>query len=137
MTRETGSAQPMTRDSASGGTASLDLPLFEERLSLRQQVGDALRAALVAGEMRPGVLYSAPALAEKFGVSATPVREAMLADTEEPGGTGFAAFQVENRATGQITPRIPGFRVAGKTGTAQVKKEGGVSVSATADTTLE
>src|SRR6185436_16096063 len=26
----------------------------------------------------PGVLYSAPALAEKFGVSATPVREAML-----------------------------------------------------------
>lgn len=28
--------------------------------------------------MRPGVVYSAPGLAEQFGVSATPVREAML-----------------------------------------------------------
>lgn len=37
-----------------------------------------LRAALVAGEMVPGVTYSAPVLAERFGVSATPVREAML-----------------------------------------------------------
>ncbi len=56
----------------------LDLPMFEARSNLRQQVAQALRAALVAGEMRPGVLYSAPMLAEKFGVSATPVREAML-----------------------------------------------------------
>ena len=46
--------------------------------SLRHQVSDALRAALVAGRMRPGVLYPAPALAEMLGVSATPVREAML-----------------------------------------------------------
>lgn len=57
---------------------ALNLPAFRERLSLRQQVYVALRAALVAGHMRPGVLYSAPALAEKFAVSATPVREAML-----------------------------------------------------------
>lgn len=34
---------------------------------------------MVAGELRPGELYSAPVLAERFGVSATPVREAMLA----------------------------------------------------------
>jgi DNA-binding GntR family transcriptional regulator len=59
-------------------SVTLDLPSFEPRSSLRQQVAQALRAALVAGEMRPGVLYSAPMLAEKFGVSATPVREAML-----------------------------------------------------------
>ncbi len=45
---------------------------------LRDQVADALRAALVAGELRPGVIYSAPALAAEYGVSATPVREAML-----------------------------------------------------------
>lgn len=32
---------------------------------------------MVAGELRPGELYSAPALGELFGVSATPVREAM------------------------------------------------------------
>ena len=33
----------------------------------------------MAGELKPGELYSAPALGERFGVSATPVREAMLA----------------------------------------------------------
>src|ERR1700683_2643301 len=46
--------------------------------SLRDQGGRALEAAMVAGELRPGELYSAPALGERFGVSATPVREAML-----------------------------------------------------------
>jgi DNA-binding GntR family transcriptional regulator len=51
---------------------------FEGRQSIRQQVAHALRAALVSGQMRPGVLYSAPALAAQFGVSATPIREAML-----------------------------------------------------------
>ncbi|MFF2961927.1 GntR family transcriptional regulator [Streptomyces sp. NPDC057963] len=45
---------------------------------LRDRVANALRAALIAGELRPGMIYSAPALAADFGVSATPVREAML-----------------------------------------------------------
>ncbi|MEU9130013.1 GntR family transcriptional regulator [Kitasatospora sp. NPDC048540] len=45
---------------------------------LRDQVAHALRAGLISGELRPGVVYSAPALAADFGVSATPVREAML-----------------------------------------------------------
>ncbi|WP_225838008.1 GntR family transcriptional regulator [Streptomyces sp. NK08204] len=45
---------------------------------LRDQVATALRAALIAGELRPGVIYSAPTLAAELGVSATPVREAML-----------------------------------------------------------
>lgn len=49
-----------------------------ERRNYRDQVAHALRAALVAGQLRPGELYSAPALAAQFGVSATPVREAML-----------------------------------------------------------
>lgn len=48
------------------------------RTSLREQVVVSLRAAIVAGDMLPGVTYSAPMLAERFGVSATPVREAML-----------------------------------------------------------
>ncbi|MYW64250.1 FCD domain-containing protein [Streptomyces sp. SID8379] len=48
-----------------------------ERTSVRGQVLDALRAALVSGELAPGEVYSAPALGERFGVSATPVREAM------------------------------------------------------------
>ncbi|GAA2465888.1 GntR family transcriptional regulator [Streptomyces mauvecolor] len=52
------------------------LIVAQERL--RDQVAHALRAALVAGELRPGTIYSAPGLAADFGISATPVREAML-----------------------------------------------------------
>ncbi|WP_051819292.1 GntR family transcriptional regulator [Streptomyces sp. NRRL S-920] len=47
------------------------------RNSVRGQILDALRAALVGGELTPGEVYSAPVLGERFGVSATPVREAM------------------------------------------------------------
>jgi len=48
-----------------------------QRSSVRGQILQALRSALVTGELRPGEVYSAPALGERFGVSATPVREAM------------------------------------------------------------
>ncbi|MFE9452347.1 GntR family transcriptional regulator [Streptomyces sp. NPDC006739] len=48
-----------------------------QRSSVRGQILDALRTALVAGELAPGEVYSAPVLGERFGVSATPVREAM------------------------------------------------------------
>lgn len=48
-----------------------------DRPSVRGQILAALRAALEAGELAPGEVYSAPALGERFGVSATPVREAM------------------------------------------------------------
>ncbi|MFC9998790.1 GntR family transcriptional regulator [Nocardia sp. NPDC127526] len=48
-----------------------------EKVSLRDKVSRALRAAIIAGEMEPGVVYSAPTLGARFGVSATPVREAM------------------------------------------------------------
>ncbi|MER5429576.1 GntR family transcriptional regulator [Streptomyces sp. NPDC002588] len=48
-----------------------------QRASVRGQILDALRTALVSGELRPGEVYSAPVLGDRFGVSATPVREAM------------------------------------------------------------
>lgn len=48
-----------------------------ERHSVRAQVLRALREALLSGELAPGEVYSAPALADRLGVSATPVREAM------------------------------------------------------------
>ena len=67
-----------TEGSGESAAANLSLPQFGQRRNLRQEIAVALRAALVTGEMRPGVVYSAPALAQKFGVSATPVREAML-----------------------------------------------------------
>ncbi|MFJ6656574.1 GntR family transcriptional regulator [Streptomyces sp. NPDC091377] len=56
----------------------LEPQVISVQAHLRDQVANALRAALTAGELRPGVLYSAPTLAAKLNVSATPVREAML-----------------------------------------------------------
>ncbi|WP_236792979.1 GntR family transcriptional regulator [Amycolatopsis sp. GM8] len=54
------------------------LPSFRTRANLRDEIIQTLRAAVISGELRPGVVYSAPSLAAQFGVSATPVREAML-----------------------------------------------------------
>lgn len=77
------------------------------RPNLRERVAQALRDALVAGEMRPGVLYSAPALAARFGVSATPVREAML-DLAKEGlfeavrNKGFRVVEVSERDLDEV-----------------------------------
>jgi DNA-binding GntR family transcriptional regulator len=57
---------------------TLALPSLRERRSLRDEITGLLRAAVMAGELQPGVVYSAPSLADQLGVSATPVREAML-----------------------------------------------------------
>ncbi len=98
----------MTRPVRAGEATSLDLPVFEERVSLRQQVAHALRAAMVTGEMRPGVVYSAPALATDFGVSATPVREAML-DLAKEGlveavrNKGFRVTELSEQELDEIT----------------------------------
>jgi DNA-binding GntR family transcriptional regulator len=56
----------------------LSLPALGTRRNLREEIKETLRAAVISGELRPGVVYSAPSLAGQFGVSATPVREAML-----------------------------------------------------------
>ncbi|WP_217206000.1 GntR family transcriptional regulator [Streptomyces sp. AC550_RSS872] len=63
--------------SADDGT-TVNLPSFRGRRNLRQEITETLRGAVIAGEMTPGVVYSAPSLAEQFGVSPTPVREALL-----------------------------------------------------------
>ncbi|WAU86521.1 GntR family transcriptional regulator [Streptomyces sp. Qhu-G9] len=67
-----------------------------QRASVRGQILDALRAALVGGDLAPGEVYSAPALGERFGVSATPVREAMQ--------------QLANEGAVEVVPNR-GFRV--------------------------
>lgn len=46
--------------------------------SLREQVASWLRSAVFTGDLIPGSTFSVPALAEKFGISATPVREGVL-----------------------------------------------------------
>jgi DNA-binding GntR family transcriptional regulator len=54
------------------------LPALAVRRNLREEITQTLRAAVISGELRPGAVHSAPQLAAQFGVSATPVREAML-----------------------------------------------------------
>lgn len=46
--------------------------------SLREQVEGQLAARIVSGEIPPGQVLTVPTLAGDFGISATPVREAML-----------------------------------------------------------
>src|SRR3954452_13217590 len=72
--RERGAATPGVRGEHTHGERPIPVV---QRSSVRGQVLDALRTALVTGELKPGEVYSAPALGERFGVSATPVREAM------------------------------------------------------------
>ena len=52
--------------------------------SLRVRVGRMLSLAIISGELAPGTLLTVPRVAERFAVSATPVREAML-DLEKRG----------------------------------------------------
>jgi DNA-binding GntR family transcriptional regulator len=60
------------------GHQALVLPAFGVQRNLREKITQTLRAAVISGELRPGEVHSAPSLAAQFGVSATPVREAML-----------------------------------------------------------
>lgn len=70
------------------------------RLSVRDQVLTALRSAIVGGELAPGSVHSAPALAVRYGVSATPVREAMQL--------------LEREGAVEVLPNR-GFRIAART----------------------
>jgi DNA-binding GntR family transcriptional regulator len=72
-----------TADMAAADAAETAVPIaglrpLTKRERLREMVADALRAAVISGGMQPGAVYSAPTLGTMFGISATPVREAML-----------------------------------------------------------
>lgn len=78
------------------------------KISIRDRVGQALRAAIIAGEMTPGVVYSAPSLGARFGASATPVREAMLDLVRENlveivPNKGFRVTEVSEQDLDEIT----------------------------------
>ncbi|MFH8370843.1 GntR family transcriptional regulator [Streptomyces sp. NPDC018031] len=77
-----------------------NLIVVQERL--RDQVTDVLRAAIGSGELLPGTVYSAPTLAAEMGVSATPVRDAMLTLAREGlvepvRNKGFRITEVSDR----------------------------------------
>lgn len=48
------------------------------RSTLRQQLADALRDEVLAGRLKPGQEFTVKEIAEQYGVSATPVREALV-----------------------------------------------------------
>ncbi|MGW2642612.1 GntR family transcriptional regulator [Streptomyces sp. NPDC001348] len=48
------------------------------RSTLRQQIADALRDEVLAGRLQPGRAFTVKEIAEQYGVSATPVREALV-----------------------------------------------------------
>ena len=67
--------------------------------SLREQAGQVIRASILAGELEAGEIYSATVLAERLGVSPTPVREAML-----DLASGGLVEAVRNRGFRVLTP---------------------------------
>jgi DNA-binding GntR family transcriptional regulator len=78
------------------------------RQSLREEIATTLRASIIAGQLRPGIVYSVPVLAAEFGVSPTPVREAIL-DLAKEGlviiakNKGFRVTQLSEHELDQIT----------------------------------
>jgi DNA-binding GntR family transcriptional regulator len=89
-------------------TVAVNLTQLRDRPSLRVEVLGALRAALISGRMRAGIVYSVPQLAAEFGVSATPVREAMLelvreGSVEAIRNRGFRVTEPSDRMLDEIT----------------------------------
>ncbi|GAA2947811.1 GntR family transcriptional regulator [Streptomyces argenteolus] len=71
------------------------------RSTLRQQIADALRDEVLAGRLRPRVEFTVKQIAEQYGVSATPVREALfdlsaqgLLESDQHRGFRVRAFSV-------------------------------------------
>lgn len=59
-------------------TSPRRLTPLKRPLNLRETVLEQLRTAIITGEIAEGTLVSAPTLGQALGVSATPVREAMM-----------------------------------------------------------
>lgn len=62
---------------------NLPIAPLDRQPSLRETVTESLRTAIISGSLKEGTLYSAPVLGAAYGVSATPVREAMMDLTRE------------------------------------------------------
>jgi DNA-binding GntR family transcriptional regulator len=107
--------------------AAMTIGPLAKTASLRETVTQILRAAIISGEMAPGEVYSAPVLGARFGVSATPVREAMVdlsreglvqtlpnkgfrvTDINDAELDNIAALRmlIEPPTVREVTPRIP------------------------------
>jgi len=67
--------------------------------SLREQAVAAIRASIITGEAEPGHIYSVRQFADRLGVSATPIREALI----DLAGDGLVEA-VRNRGFRIVTP---------------------------------
>ncbi|MFG2114421.1 GntR family transcriptional regulator [Streptomyces sp. NPDC048718] len=73
------------------------------RNTLRRQIADALRDEALAGRLRPGEVFTVKQVADQYGVSATPVREALvdlcaqgLLESDHHRGFRVHAFSVDD-----------------------------------------
>ncbi|MFF3325723.1 GntR family transcriptional regulator [Streptomyces sp. NPDC002889] len=73
------------------------------RSTLRQQIAEALRDEVLAGRLQPGHEFTVKQIAEQYGVSATPVREALvdlcaqgLLDSDQHRGFKVHQFSVDD-----------------------------------------
>ncbi|MFE4051847.1 GntR family transcriptional regulator [Streptomyces sp. YIM B13518] len=73
------------------------------RSTLRQQIADALRDEVLAGRLQPGQEFTVKEIADQYGVSATPVREALvdlsaqgLLDADQHRGFRVHAYSVDD-----------------------------------------
>ena len=101
------------------------------RTSLRDEAIRTLQAAIIVGELRPGVVYSAPTLAAQLGMSATPVREAML-DLVKEGlietvrNKGFRVVELAESELDELTElrlliEVPSVRRVAERGLSEVE----------------
>lgn len=101
----------MAQTAAPTGVLTTDRPGLQKvaaRSSLRDEAIATLQAAIIAGELRPGVVYSAPTLAAQLDMSATPVREAVL-DLVKEGlvstvrNKGFRVVELDDTELDELT----------------------------------
>lgn len=108
------------------------------RNTLRQQIADALRDEVLAGRLLPGEEFTVKHIAEQYGVSATPVREALvdltaqgLLDSDQHRGFHVHQFTVPDfRAMVEARSLIADgiFRRLAESGLTRVDSEALVSV---------
>ena len=79
-----------------------DVPDFGQRSSLSEQIYRSLRLSLMSGGFQPGARLNISRLAERFGTSVTPVREAVFQLVREQALELKRGFQ----------PRVPVLEIA-------------------------
>ena len=88
------SSEPESLGTQEVAPANAFIPL--QRDNLKDQIAHAIRTEILTGRMETGKVYKAGEMAERFGASRTPVREAIL--------------QLESKGLVEVTTGV-GFRV--------------------------